>query len=163
MTRKQKILIICSLVVIILGVVGYMLVSRNRYDPSETTTDAASSTGVTITNLSDYSTWLDSSTTGSIESGIYTRIKQYSKLPAPHYDAVIRTDSLHTTRGAFAGPDGPSDIPSVDFLVDIPQASQSYVITMTGGSKYPVNILYVLCPSADQLKYGAFGCTDGDL
>jgi hypothetical protein len=162
MTRKQKILLVCSLVVIVVGVVVYVVTSRNNYDPSETTTDAASATGVTITNLNDYSTWLDSSNTHSIESGIYRRIKQYTNLPAAHYDATIRKDSLHTSYGAFAGPDESSNIPSVDFLVDIPQASQSYDVNITGGSSYPINTLYVLCPGKNQLKYGDFGCTDGD-
>jgi hypothetical protein len=160
MTRQQKLVIFGCAVLIVGGVIFKIVSSRNAYDPTETLTNSASESKVIITNADDYSTWFDTNRIPDVESALYARVKQSAKLTAASYDATIRKDSLQTTYNTYNGGDGPSQVPTVSFLVDIPKASQSYKVTFSGGDGYPYNILHVLCPDPSQLVYGNFGCKD---
>jgi hypothetical protein len=160
MSRRLKIIILVVLLVAAGIVVFVTTSSKSRYDPTENITNSASQPHVTITNADDYGTWFDTNHIPAVESAIYKRIKDSIDLPASNYNAVIRQDSLQTTYHPYEGGGSTTQVPTVAFLVDIPSASETYKVTFSGGEGYPYSILYVLCPSSNQLKYGDFGCKD---
>jgi hypothetical protein len=143
---------VIMVVVFICGMATLFFLNR----PTKTN-DAAidpESTGLIITNANQYTDKLDGLSLASIQGETYRRLVTYGQEGT--YQGTIRPGSFHVTYSTYQS----AQIPQYEFLIDIPTAKQSYSVSYSGGPQYPYNILYVLCPSANQLRYGDFGCKD---
>lgn len=77
------------------------------------------------------------------------------------YSGTVRQSSFVQTSNLYS--DGVTEIPYYSFMVDIPAAKRSFSVALSGGQRYPFDILYVLCPTADQLPYKPFTCQDPEI
>lgn len=124
---------------------------------TDPTADKPTGPAVNITNAEQFSTWINTNHFAATEEQLYTEVQKYSATPQSNYSATIRSGTFKTTYDESTDGSGTS-IPTVTFVVDIPEAKQSYVVTQSGGDNYPYDILHISCPSQAQLKYGDFGC-----
>jgi len=157
MQRKTRVLLILLPVAILL--VGLSVFLSHRH----TTT---SSTGQTTTNA--HSVKLDDAAAAlpdiagfdieSIQEALYQKISTTATGATGTYHATVRTGTVTQTSYTYAVDN--SSIPYYRFMVDVPAIRQSFQVTFAGGVHYPVSIVHVLCPPADQLIYPKFECTD---
>jgi hypothetical protein len=158
-------------VVVFLGVgvvlVGIIILLTNNTNPPATTssqpaTPAANSSiqTVQLANISTIAGQLDSKTIDSIESELYQRIMQNSNPAQVTYEGTIRAGSFTAKSSEYSNGSNYQQVPTYTFLVDIPDVQQTYSVSFSGGDGYPYSILYVLCPTPDQLIYPAFTCSD---
>lgn len=156
--QRKRLFILAVVVVVALSLILWLQVHRDSKNPSVQT---APTRGVVITNVSQLSRDLDQATIASIETTAYQRIAaNFPGTMADKYAAVVRAGTYEKQYHRYEGTDPAEQVPSVSFLLDIPAAKESFTVTFSGGRGYPYSILYVLCPSADQLIYGDFGCVD---
>lgn len=157
--ERQRFIIIASLsvaVLIIIMIVSAVVIHQSRnfstaYTPSST--DTATKESVDITNSGDYQSKIPSLDFSSLESSLFTTVKQNVSTPAASYAATIRDTSYKTSTTS----DG---FPQRNFVVDIPAIKQSYHITVEGDSSTDYQTVYILCPTASELIYPAFTCKD---
>ena len=127
---------------------------------SDTSSSANSTNAVVITNLKHSAPSFEKENTSAVQKSLYSRIKSYSKNPSKKYEGEIRDGSYRVTNNLYQGSEPSISVPTVEFIVDIPGAKQSYLVKDSGGKKYPFNIIHVLCVSKQQNIYPDYGCKD---
>jgi hypothetical protein len=157
MKRRLIIIVVCLLAVLLLLTV---LLGSHSKKQAGTTVTQQTPQGVNITNMASYSDSVDISNVPSVQRTLYDRIKETIKSPAASYEANVRQGSLTTVYNDYSPSDAPVSVPTTNFLVDIPKAQRTFVVSISGGPDYPYNILHVLCPSAEQNAYAPFSCED---
>ena len=163
MKYSQKIIALIVLAVIGIGFIAYLATQQgNDSSSSGEQVETDSVKGVQITNTDDYKDLFDLKQIPAVETAIAVRLKQNSQLAQPTYTAEIRKDSFQTTYNDYQQAGGTQKVPTYSFMVDIPDAEQSYKVTFSGGSGYPYSILHVLCPSSSERIYNDFGCKDSE-
>lgn len=166
--RDRRLLIVVAVVPLLFFVLLIGIVTHHKgQTPTVTTTAKASTThaksqAIILSNVADFSTWTNTKNLSYIEEGIYSQVAHYISSPASVYTGIIRQGSFKTTHSDYNDGTKTISIPTVHYIVDIPDAKQSYVVTESGGVGYPYDILHITCPSAAELKYGDFGCVDED-
>jgi hypothetical protein len=157
MRRRVFFIFIAGIVTFIAALV-FLLTRQPGTNDQNNTLPRADAPGLTITNAGQYSDRLDLAVFTDIQKLAYERVKFYGD--PGKYQGVVRENSFKVTYHDYDATTPPTKVPRVEFILDIPEAKQSYDVSFAGGDGYPYSILYVLCPDASQLKYGDFGCTD---
>lgn len=109
-------------------------------------------TYLNLTNASLFSDQLGQSGISSTQQGVAEMLTYNGATGS--LSGAIRQGSLSQTFDQI----DQQMVPYTSFLVDIPAAKQSYVVSIQGGTGYEMDILHVTCPTTDQLKYGPFDC-----
>jgi hypothetical protein len=156
---KQRLIV--ALVLLCIAATGLYILFRNNNpsDVSETSTLPTTNI-VKIDNVQSFSTWLDPASISSTEQALFRRVASYSKTGLAIYHGTIRPNTFKTTYSRYEGTSPATNVPTVEYVVDITDAKQSYLVRYSGGKSYPYSILYVLCVPKEQMKYIDFGCTD---
>lgn len=153
---KRRIAVLVAIAAIV-GL-GFILLSQGG---NESKTPAKVKSGIVqLDNAADFAAWLPNDGLTTVEQTLYKRVKSYVVSPLGIYHGTIRGNSLTTTYNRYQDEASVIQVPTVHYIVDIPEARQSYAVHKSGGEDYPYDILYVKCLPADQLKYGEFGCVD---
>ena len=160
MNKRRLLLIGGGVIVLLLGIVA-LIVSTRSDEPVVTTSKKAETSVVRIENVAEFSAWLNVNNMQPTEKALYAQVDRFTDEPEPAYKGTIREGSLKTSIQPYEGTP-PADIPVVTFIVDIPDAQQSYVVQQSGGQGYPYNLVRIACPADNQLKYGTFGCVNED-
>ena len=153
----KRILLILAAILFI-GSVVYLFTKDNSktVEPKPQATTSV----VTLENSQDFATWLPDDDLTKVEQTIYNRVKSYKQSPLAIYHGTIRPDSFETKYTEYTASDPAIQVPTVSYIVDIPDAQQSYLVAKSGGKNYPYDILYVLCVPKEKMKYADFGCKD---
>ncbi len=159
--RRSPKKIIVILVLLLVVVVSLSWFASQYYHQKQTSNTSTTQRElqpqtVTLTNTTSFQQEILKGSIKTIESQLYEQLQDNSSGTHDSYAGEIRAKSFDVT---FYSRDGVK-IPSITFLVDIPAASQTYQVSLFGGKGYPMSTLYILCPTPDQLKYGAFTCND---
>jgi hypothetical protein len=152
---KQRVILIVVVAVIVIAGFFVLLKPGKKDEPPKTTTFKV----VDITNAEDFSDWIGDDLT-TVEKTLYDRVKSYETLPLGVYHGTIRAETFKTTYTSYQESSPAVDVPTVKYIVDIPEAKQSYFVSRSGGEDYPYNILYVVCVPKEQMIYADFGCRD---
>lgn len=158
-TLRNRIIFSLVIATIIIAAIIVLVMPSGKKEPPVVVSHAESSS-VILTNAQAFSSWLDAEQIPDIEKDLYKRVAKYTTSPEATYDGTIRRESFKTVHNDYDDNGTTVSVPSTTYIVDIPGAQQSYVVSFSGGDEYPYRILYVTCVKADQLKYGDFGCTD---
>ena len=163
LTRKKIILLALGVVLVIITCV-FAFSSDDQgegSDPAKKIVSSGSKTdSISIDNLSDFTDWLNVIDFTETEKTLYERVKTYESNAPSNLTGTIRQSSFSTKYGNYDDGESVEKIPVVEFIVDIPEVKQSYVVNQAGGDDYAYSIVYVVCPDAKQLKYGDFGCVN---
>jgi hypothetical protein len=159
-TRRRGIIGLVVLIVVLVGV--FVFVSRRHTNYQETTQAVPSAQYVSVTGFDVYGDVLDSAAISAIQDRLYQLIVQNGTNDTVAYSGEVRAGSFTVSSQTYAGQTPPIQVPTYTFIVDIPDAQQSYKVTYSGGTNYPYSILHVVCPSASDLKYGDFHCVDSE-
>lgn len=149
---------IAAAIIIVVTIASIWLFTSDGGDDGSKINQASNSQSkyVSLNDLSAYEQSVLEGSVDTIQSNLYRKLAQNYTNPDQTYDAIIRENSLDVT---FYNRQG-SKVPQIQFLVDIPTAKRTYKVTLFGGPQYPTNILYILCPTADESNYGNFECSD---
>lgn len=158
--RNRILLIVIALMLIISVCFIAVVIPSHKQSKGTPSTTHASTDAVTLSNMSDFSTWTYSKNLSAIEQALYEQVTRYTTNATPTYTATIRQSSFKTTYSDYDNGSQTISIPTVHYIVDIPEVKQSYIVDESGGKGYPYDILHITCPSKNELKYGDFGCTN---
>lgn len=150
---------------ILLGVVlitGLFLATRHHRN--EVAPDQAETTPqyINVSGLDAHGDVLDADMISALQDRLYQVVIQNGGHSNSVYTGSVRADSFSVTYQTYEGQTPSIQVPIYAFIVDIPNAKQSYKITYAGGTNYPYAILHVVCPSASELIYGDFRCVDSE-
>jgi len=109
---------------------------------------------VTLQNSSSLGDSVSKSRLERTQNIIYVKVANSLVKPASQYSGIIREGSIKKSTSA-------SGTPAVDFLVDISEIKRTYHISINGNDDSEFKAIYVLCPTAAELTYPAFECSDG--
>ena len=163
---KKIILVVVGIVVVIL--MAFVLFKPSGSEPDDESKALVVSSSdepgvVSVSNIKDFEQWLPITDATSIEHTLYTRVTEYDKSKKDRYEGIVRQSSFGTKYSDYDDGSGTTEkVPTVEFIVDIPEAKQSYKVSQSGGDDYSYSIAYVVCPSSSELKYGDFGCVNKD-
>jgi hypothetical protein len=155
----KRILLVAIPALLFIGSMVYLFGADKKADTPEPG-DKPTNSVVLLDNAQDFAIWLPDKDVTKVEQTIYNRVKEYTASPLAIYHGSIRATSFETRYTEYTVSDPPINVPTVTYIVDIPDAKQSYMVSKSGGENYPYNILYVLCVPKEQTKYADFGCKD---
>jgi hypothetical protein len=120
--------------------------------PASNTTSQESGV-IKIKDQKALQSYLDTDQIQTVKTLVYQKIKSSVVNPKTTYTAEVREWSYRITTKNQAT--------TTSFMVDIPEVKQSYRVE-AGNSSDGYGAVYVFCPSAQQLIYPAFSCSDAE-
>lgn len=158
----HKRVIVIYLVLIGLGMLFLLIrvVGGSNTSESQTTRTTVgdntkeTATSVSLTNSQNLPRSISTDTATKVKSQLYTAVRRNTGSAKPSFSGIIRANSISEETPSNGGH-------VTTFLVDFPETKQTYRVRINGDESSEFHGIYVLCPSARDLKYGAFTCTDG--
>lgn len=164
MSRKSKLIVIAVISALLIVCILAVALSSSSDEAAKQTPPLQDTTVVISRNglSSDFST----DGLSGVEDALPKYINKYGSDEPRELRASVRPGTLVQTFQPYSGAEAtsgiPIQVPTQRFIVDIPDAEQSYAILRAGGPEYPYDNVYVLCPTKIQLKWANFGCVDED-
>lgn len=154
MIDRKKLFVIGSVFIVLMLIIVTATILLQPSKEENTKTDVTT-TPFVINGLNNPKYLFSTETQAAIILGIEQYLEA-DNIKTDNVEGVIRTDS-YTQRE-----EGSATVSTL--LIDIPSVKRTYKVSSSGsGDPNGDNSLFILCPSQDELRYGAFNCKDDTL